>query len=201
MRKGLSMHRPVMINGTVYTDHELIVVTLYPGNGEAVLTVASRADGVPSIEHSTSVPFADRTWAEWEAIVWELPDYAEWEDATPALLDEVLAILTDEQAEQVPNAYPLWEADVAYRVGQRVRHDSKLYRCVQAHTSQWGWEPPSVPALWVRTSQDAIPEWVQPTGAHDAYAKGDKVRHNGDVWVSDIDANVYEPGVFGWLAV
>ena len=41
------------------------------------------------------------------------------------------------------------------------------------------------------------PEWVQPTGAHDAYAKGSQVTHNGERYVSQIDANVWEPGMFG----
>lgn len=41
------------------------------------------------------------------------------------------------------------------------------------------------------------PEWVQPTGAHDAYAKGSQVTHRGEKYVSQIDANVWEPGVFG----
>lgn len=113
-------------------------------------------------------------------------------------LDLVTPLLTDEQAEQVPNAYPEWAAGVSYKVGDRRRYDGKLYRCIQAHTSQAGWEPLSVPALWVRTSHDGeIPEWVQPTGAHDAYALGDKVKHNGKVWQSLIDANIWEPGTAG----
>jgi hypothetical protein len=77
-----------------------------------------------------------------------------------------------------------------------------LFKCLQAHTSQEGWEPGKAVSLWVAIveppSPDVPPEWVQPTGAHDAYAKGDKVAHNDKVWVSDIDANVYEPGVYGW---
>ncbi|MBR2683640.1 MAG: hypothetical protein IKE22_10300 [Atopobiaceae bacterium] len=113
-------------------------------------------------------------------------------------LDLVTPLLTDEQAETVPNAYPEWAADTTYKVGDRKRYDGKLWRCVQAHTSQTGWGPPSVPALWVRTSHDGeIPDWVQPTGAHDAYALGDKVRHVGKVWESLIDANVWEPGAIG----
>lgn len=40
--------------------------------------------------------------------------------------------------------------------------------------------------------------WVQPTGAHDAYAKGDAVTHSSKTWVSLIDANVWAPGVSGW---
>lgn len=113
-------------------------------------------------------------------------------------LDLVTPLLTDEQAEQVPNAYLEWASDVSYKVGDRRRYDGKLYRCVQAHTSQSGWEPPSVPALWVRTAPDGeIPDWVQPTGAHDAYAMGDRVKHVGKVWQSLVDANVWEPGAIG----
>ena len=41
------------------------------------------------------------------------------------------------------------------------------------------------------------PEWVRPTGAHNAYAKGSQVTHNGKKYVSKIDANVWEPGVIG----
>ncbi|MEU8617453.1 carbohydrate-binding protein [Streptomyces sp. NPDC048623] len=43
---------------------------------------------------------------------------------------------------------PAWAAGVAYRVGDRVTYGGLLYSCLQAHTSQTGWEPPNVPALW-----------------------------------------------------
>ena len=48
-----------------------------------------------------------------------------------------------------------------------------------------------------------IPEWVQPTGAHDAYMKGDKVRYKGVVYVSLIDGNVWSPETYpqGWAVV
>lgn len=45
---------------------------------------------------------------------------------------------------------------------------------------------------------DEYPEWKQPTGAQDAYMKGDKCSHNDKHWISDYDNNVWEPGVFGW---
>jgi len=114
-------------------------------------------------------------------------------------INTATSYLTDEQAETVTDLFPIWETDTAYVVGDRVQYEELLYRCVQAHTSQADWTPPAVPALWVRTSTEEWPEWIQPTGAHDAYAKGDKVSHNGKHWISDIDANVYEPGVYGWL--
>ena len=43
-----------------------------------------------------------------------------------------------------------------------------------------------------------IPDLVQPLGSEDAYRKGDQVRHTEKIWTSDIDANVWEPGVYGW---
>lgn len=42
------------------------------------------------------------------------------------------------------------------------------------------------------------PAWVQPTGAHDAYNIGARVSHKDKHWTSDYDANVWEPGVYGW---
>lgn len=79
--------------------------------------------------------------------------------------------------------------------------DGNLYRCVQAHTvDDPNWTPPDTPALWTRFYVEAWPEWVQPTGAHDAYNTGDKVTFNGQHYVSLIDANVWSPAVFpaGW---
>ena len=92
-----------------------------------------------------------------------------------------------------------WAANMAYYLGDIVVHEDSEYECIQSHTSQAGWEPPNALALWKEYSSGGdIPVWVQPTGAHDAYAKGDEVSHNGKTWVSDIDANTYEPGVYGW---
>ena len=127
-------------------------------------------------------------------------EYPEYIDEAQAALDAVLPILTDEQAEQVPDAFPLWSAaSKAYKVGDRVRYEGVLYKCVQAHTSQEGWEPPNAASLWSRIGEPVeYPEWIQPTGAHDAYSRGDKVSHNEKHWASDIDANTYEPGVYGW---
>lgn len=114
------------------------------------------------------------------------------------LIQTAIGYLPDEEAETVTDLFPDWEDGKAYAVGDRVKYNELLYRCVQAHTSQADWTPDVVPALWVRTSAEEWPEWIQPQGAHDAYNKGDKVSHNEKHWISDIDANVYEPGVYGW---
>lgn len=96
---------------------------------------------------------------------------------------------------------PAWNPNrYNYFTSERVSYNGKYYRCIQNHTSQADWTPDTAASLWVEISDpsEEFPEWKQPTGAHDAYAKGDKVSHNGKHWTSDIDANVYEPGVYGW---
>ena len=93
-----------------------------------------------------------------------------------------------------------WVPGVNYTVGQFRRYGGTLYRCVQAHASQEGWEPDKTASLWAVTSDPAEewPEWSQPIGAHDAYRAGDQVSHGGKHWVSSQDGNVWEPGVYGW---
>ena len=100
--------------------------------------------------------------------------------------------------------YPEWNPkSYPYFAGERVTHEGTYYRCIQNHTSQADWTPDTAVSLWVSISDpsEEFPEWKQPAGAHDAYNKGDKVSHNEKHWISDIDANVYEPGVYGWNEV
>ena len=96
-----------------------------------------------------------------------------------------------------------WAYPIAYTVGQIRRYNGTLYKCVQAHTSQADWTPPAAPSLWSLTADptEEWPEWIQPIGAHDAYDLGAKVSHNGKHWTSDVAANVWEPGVYGWTEV
>lgn len=93
-----------------------------------------------------------------------------------------------------------WAYPIAYTVGQLRRHNGKLYKCVQAHTSQADWTPDKAASLWSVAADPAEewPAWSQPVGAHDAYAKGAKVSHNGKHWTSNEPNNVWEPGVYGW---
>lgn len=104
----------------------------------------------------------------------------------------------DETALTGKELYPVWSENISVSVNDRYQYNDKLYKCVQAHTTQADWTPNATPALWVEVSLDEFPEWKQPAGAHDAYAKGDKVKHNGKKWESTADANVWEPGVYGW---
>ena len=52
--------------------------------------------------------------------------------------------------------------------------------------------------LYTSTSDTGAPlPWEQPESTN-PYMKGDKVTHAGKTWVSTIDNNVWEPGVYGW---
>ena len=106
--------------------------------------------------------------------------------------------LDDESALQGIELFPLWLTDTAYQVGDRIRYDDVLYKCVQAHTSQAQWTPDITKALWTEVSIDEFPQWKQPTGAQDAYRIGDKVSHLEKHWISTIDYNTYEPSIYGW---
>lgn len=115
-------------------------------------------------------------------------------------LNSLIAPLNDEDALEMTELFPMWSLK-AYSIGDRVQYDEKLYKCVQAHTAQSDWTPDITPNLWTRVSVDEFPEWVQPTGAQDAYRLGVKVSHNNKHWQNEIDYNIYEPGVYGWIEV
>lgn len=122
-------------------------------------------------------------------------------------LHKAVVSLSDGDALEAVELFPLWAADTAYAPGVRVRYSGKLYRCEQAHSSQEGWEPPAVPALWTEVARPGeIPVWRQPTGAQDAYRIGDLVHYpdaDGPVYRCTIDNNVWSPADYpqGWEVV
>ena len=114
------------------------------------------------------------------------------------LIEQLAVTLDDETALTGVELFPAWVVGKAYAVNDRAQYNGTLYKCIQAHTSQSDWMPSATPALWKTVSLDEYPEWVQPTGAHDAYNIGDKVSYNGQQYICTTDANVYAPGVYGW---
>ena len=116
-----------------------------------------------------------------------------------AEIEERAKELPDSTAFEVPYMFPQWKIK-DYQTGDRVQYNGLLYKCLQSHTAQADWAPDVAVSLWVRIDDPSIewPEWRQPVGAQDAYAKGAKVSHNDKHWISDVDSNVWEPGVYGW---
>ncbi|MCR5035253.1 MAG: hypothetical protein K6B42_07560 [Clostridia bacterium] len=107
--------------------------------------------------------------------------------------------LPDENAIDVQNLYPEWDGNgKEYASGFKVNYEGTLYKCLQKHTSQEGWNPVDAPSLWAKVliEPGTIPEWEQPSSTN-PYMKGDQVTHNGKTWESLIDNNVWEPGTVG----
>ena len=118
------------------------------------------------------------------------------------------ASLTEEQAMEVATMYDPWKVGKAYAVGEYVIYgnnavgDPQLYKVVQAHASQADWTPDVTASLYdaIGLDEKGYPVWSQPTGAHDAYNKGDVVDYNGTLYVSVMDGNTYSPEAYpaGW---
>ena len=122
-------------------------------------------------------------------------------------IEKAAVSLTDDDALEAVELFPAWRTVAEYAIDDRVRYGEKLYRCVQAHTSQADWTPDAAPALWTEVARPGeIPVWKQPTGAQDAYHKGDRVRYPdeaGAVYESLTDGNVWPPEAYpeGWKKI
>lgn len=73
-------------------------------------------------------------------------------------------IVDDNTALRMTEFYPEWAADTEYTIGYKVQRNGKLWRVLQAHTSQAGWEPENAASLWTEiceshagTLEDPIP--------------------------------------------
>lgn len=117
-----------------------------------------------------------------------------------AIIEEAMSKEDDSVVLETPQLLPEWKAGVAYKTGKKIQYGGIVWKVLQDHTSQEGWEPGAAPSLFAEVlipDPDVIPEWKQPDSTN-PYMKGDKVTHNGSTWVCTIDNNVWEPGVYGW---
>lgn len=108
--------------------------------------------------------------------------------------------LPDEEILNVPCFVEKWKAGISYVTGKRVKYNDVIYKVLQDHTSQEDWTPENAPSLFAKVlipDENVIPEWEQPDSTN-PYMTGDKVTHSGETWVSNVDNNVWEPGVYGW---
>lgn len=110
---------------------------------------------------------------------------------------------TDEQAFDAPNVYAAWAEGVDYTTGTRVLYGNVLYKVLQDHTSQAEWTPVAAPSLFAKVlipDDNEIYPWEQPDSTN-GYKQGDKVKHKEQIWISTVDNNIWEPGVYGWVLV
>ena len=116
------------------------------------------------------------------------------------IIHKAATSLSDEDALEALLLFPAWNPGTPYKMGDRILYDETLYRVLQDHRSQSDWTPDVASSLYAEVlivDPTIIPEWVQPSSTN-PYMKDDKVMHNNDTWISIIDYNVWEPGVYGW---
>ena len=122
-------------------------------------------------------------------------------------LQMFLESLTDEsKMMEVADIYPKYKVNIAYKIGDvfsfgtNADGETQLYQVLQAHTSAEQWKPNEATSLYkaIGIESDGTRVWTQPVGATDAYALNDVVTHKGKRWKSIVNANVWEPGVYGW---
>lgn len=124
------------------------------------------------------------------------------------VLNSVISGLDGEDADRVKVLYPTWKSGEEYSVGDKRLYDGTLYKCLQAHTSQDGWNPKDAPSLWAKVlnpDPEVVPIWERP-GSTNPYMKGDRVHYPtaGDpIYESTIDNNVWSPEEYpaGWIEV
>ena len=169
-----------------------IILTVPPAQQAAANAAVAAATGNPADDQTFTVPRYDS-----QGVI--VAYIASWDMVATG--HDLAAILAAVQAEAPTCAeVPKWAAGQAVTVGAQRWYDLTLYTCVQAHTTQTTWPPPEVPALWKAYRAD-LAAWVQPLGGHDAYPVGARVTHNGKTWESTTPANVWAPGVYGWVVL
>ena len=187
--------------------------------GDAII-LSSDGSGLPIVETEPPTAMegyeAKPHWAESRdsiVQVWEIvPVAGSLEEASVNLARLQFMSLPDSAAYEFRALAEMWVAGAAYygpddpsgMPQSRVLFNGRLFKCLTTHSSQLDWTPTNAPSLWAEIlpgqegnePEEGYAEWVQP-GAMNGYSTGDKVLHNGHLWESTQDDNVWEPGAVG----
>ena len=125
-----------------------------------------------------------------------------------SVIEQAMSKEEDTVVLENPNLLPVWQPDVAYVTGRKIVFNNVVYKVLQDHTSQYGWEPGIAPSLFAKVlipDPEVIPVWEQPDSTN-PYMTGDKVHYpdaDGPVYESLIDGNVWSPEAYpqGWKIV
>ena len=78
--------------------------------------------------------------------------FAEYDEILRTLIssnsEKIVSTFTDENAVKVIDLYPVWTVGISVAKYSRYQYNGKLYKCIQAHTTQADWTPDVTPALW-----------------------------------------------------
>lgn len=162
------------------------------------------------VSNPTSVQIAESGWLPYVPpeeipIPATEPEMLDIISAVKKMLQTSAAELSDEEALEVAALYPTWVSKIGeeVKVGERYWYNEDLYKVIQNHTVLENWTPDVSTSLFTKVSIEEYPEWVQPTGAQDAYNTGDKVTYNGKHYECLIDNNTWSPETYpaGWREV
>lgn len=192
------LRKAIQLFAATLTDAQALEIsTVYP------VWVSGKAYAVGDIISYSTNPVGD---PQLYKVVRAHISQAGWTpDATPTLYD---AFGLDDAG------YPLWAqpsgAHDAYNAGDVVNYNGTLYEsAIDGNV----WSPDVYPAGWQAVNSGTVspepepdpgpvtyPDWVQPTGTHDAYQTGDIVNYNGTLYESLIDGNTWSPEAYpsGW---
>jgi hypothetical protein len=197
---------PTEIPSETLAEYDVYRVEINPPEGQRWVGTFINVDGLPvpvyedipeSVYEAQRVQRAQEQKTNPETLRTTLEIVAQTQLATAVKA----GTLTGEQIAVITDLYPHWEPGKAVVAGGVLEYQGKLYEVVQSHTTQADWTPPAVPALFtLRTPAGVVAPWRQPLGAHDAYSQNTQVTHVGQTWLSDIDANVWEPPLH-WTVV
>ena len=129
-----------------------------------------------------------------------------WAAIMKLIVKQARQVTDDKEALELQILYKQWDTQIGktLEVGEYINYEGILYKVLQQHTVQEGWTPDASPSLFAKVLVDptgeTIREWQQPDSTN-PYMKGDKVTHNGQTYVSNVDNNVWEPGAYGWSVV
>lgn len=120
-------------------------------------------------------------------------------------IEKAALSLDDEDALEAVQLFPRWDDSAEYKVGDKVRLQNVLYRCLQDHIAQPTWSPIAAPSLWAKVlipDTEVIPEWEQPDSTN-AYQIGDKVTFEGKTYESVVANNIWSPAAYpaGWKEI
>ena len=112
--------------------------------------------------------------------------------------------LDDITISEHPEVFPKWSENWTGKAGTIMEDEGRLYRSIHDITNvAQNTKPSETPSMWTAIADPTVeyPDWSQPLGVHDAYGLDAKTSRNGKRWISIVDNNIWEPGVYGWEEV
>lgn len=120
---------------------------------------------------------------------------------------------TPKQLKALKPLFPTWESLIGKPIDKAVtpyiRYGELIYNVISNHTAAANWTPGAAVSLYIKVAEPGtVAPWVQPLGAHDIYnkpgsglPKSDPVTHKGEIWISLINSNSWEPGAVGSVSL